>query len=42
MSLKNVKAFMIDLDGVVYTGNIPVEGAAKTLDFIRKKYDAFL
>lgn len=38
MSLKNIKAFMIDLDGVVYIGSKPVNGAADAINFLRKNY----
>ena len=38
MVLKNITAFLIDLDGVVYIGDAPVEGAAETVNFLMKKY----
>ncbi len=38
MILKNIKAFMIDLDGVVYLGDNAVDGAADTINFLMKKY----
>ncbi len=38
MALKNIKAFMIDLDGVVFIGDEPVEGAVETVNFLMKKY----
>ncbi len=38
MKLKNVRALMIDLDGVVYLGDKPIEGAAETINFLIKKY----
>lgn len=38
MILKNIKGFMIDLDGVVYHGNNPLEGAVETVNFLMRNY----
>ncbi|MEM1964519.1 MAG: HAD-IIA family hydrolase [Candidatus Caldarchaeum sp.] len=35
MKLKNVKGLVLDLDGCVYVGNTPVEGAAEALRTLR-------
>jgi HAD superfamily hydrolase (TIGR01458 family) len=32
--MKNIRGFLIDLDGVMYVGDSPVEGAVETLDFL--------
>ena len=35
----DIKGFLIDLDGVLYTGDQPVDGARESIDLIRdKKY----
>jgi len=38
MDMNNIKAFMIDLDGVIYVGDMPVEGAIKTVNFLMENY----
>lgn len=37
ISMKNVKGFLIDLDGVMYTGEKPVPGAKETIEFLREE-----
>jgi HAD superfamily hydrolase (TIGR01458 family) len=34
----NVKGFLIDLDGVLYTGDHPVPGAAGTIEFLKEHH----
>jgi len=38
MGMNNIKAFMIDLDGVVYFGDKLADGAIDTVSFLRKNY----
>jgi len=37
MNWKHIKGFLIDLDGVVYVDNDPIEGAIETLNYIKGK-----
>lgn len=39
--MKDVKGFLIDLDGVLYTGDTPVEGAHEALELLRKRHYRF-
>jgi len=39
--MKDVKGFLIDLDGVLYIGDAPVQGAHETLELLRKKHYQF-
>lgn len=36
MKLVNYEAFLIDLDGVLYVGGEPIDGAKETIDFLRE------
>ncbi|MFB5661912.1 HAD-IIA family hydrolase [Alteribacillus sp. HJP-4] len=36
LQLKNIQAFLIDIDGTVFTGNKPIEGAIDTLLHLQK------
>jgi HAD superfamily hydrolase (TIGR01458 family) len=33
--LKDIKGYLIDLDGVLYVGDEPIDGAIKTIDFLK-------
>jgi HAD superfamily hydrolase (TIGR01458 family) len=35
--MKNLKGFLIDLDGVMYTGDHPIAGAKETIEFFRER-----
>ncbi len=39
--MKDIKGFLIDLDGVLYTGDTPVEGAHEALELLRKRHYRF-
>lgn len=36
-NLKNIKAIIFDMDGIIYKGNKVIEGAPETIRFIKKK-----
>ncbi len=35
--MKDIKGFLIDLDGVLYIGDTPVDGANEALELLRKR-----
>lgn len=35
--IDEVSTFLLDMDGVLYVGNTPIEGAAKTVAYLRRK-----
>ena len=37
MDMRDVKGFLIDLDGVLYTGDIPLPGARKAMEFLTER-----
>jgi HAD superfamily hydrolase (TIGR01458 family) len=39
--MKDIKGFLIDLDGVMYVGNNAIKGARESIDFLRKRDYAF-
>lgn len=41
-SLEQIKGFLIDMDGVLYTGNEPMPGARDLIPFLRRKNLPFL
>jgi HAD superfamily hydrolase (TIGR01458 family) len=35
--MKDIKGFLIDLDGVLYVGNTPIEGAQEAIELLKKR-----